>query len=280
MYNYYDQSLLDRYASTLESVFGSRPCAQFGNWLPGRRMAVLTAGAGAARDCGSPWRGQRVPAATDDWPFPYLSGHTIPAFYLRVLAFVLAGSLALVWLAGGAPTRMRRYVDLFCMGAAFSLLETKNIVQFALLFGTTWFVNSLVFTGVLLSIYLQPPPGVTEPRQGIVHGIPPKRQLENFPDQFDQPSEDDDAKLMDLASYDVLVAFDPIERIIEEGRANGEVREGVDARLATYAVLGVAEMVLTGYVIGSLPRSHPEAYARDEEQLLALLIDGMSAPAA
>jgi hypothetical protein len=45
-------------------------------------------------------------------------------------------------------------MDLFCMGAAFSLLETKNVVQFALLFGSTWFVNSLVFAGVLLSIYL------------------------------------------------------------------------------------------------------------------------------
>ena len=37
------------------------------------------------------------------------------------------------------------------MGAAFLLLETKNVVQFALLFGTTWFVNSLVFAGILLA---------------------------------------------------------------------------------------------------------------------------------
>ena len=40
------------------------------------------------------------------------------------------------------------------MGAAFLLLETKSVVQFALLFGTTWFVNSLVFVGVLLSVLL------------------------------------------------------------------------------------------------------------------------------
>ena len=46
------------------------------------------------------------------------------------------------------------YVDLFLMGAAFLLLETKSVVQFALLFGTTWFVNSLVFVGVLLSVLL------------------------------------------------------------------------------------------------------------------------------
>jgi len=40
------------------------------------------------------------------------------------------------------------------MGAAFLLLETKNVVQFALLFGTTWFVNSLVFLGILVAVYL------------------------------------------------------------------------------------------------------------------------------
>jgi hypothetical protein len=47
---------------------------------------------------------------------------------------------------------MASYVDLFFMGAAFLLLETKSVVQFALLFGTTWFVNALVFGGVLVSV--------------------------------------------------------------------------------------------------------------------------------
>jgi TetR/AcrR family fatty acid metabolism transcriptional regulator len=86
-----------------------------------------------------------------------------------------------------------------------------------------------------------------------------------------------------LESHDitaVLVAFDPIERIIAEGRDSGEVRAGLDARLATYVVFGVAEMVLTGYVMGTLPRADAQAYSRDEEQLLSLLIDGMSAPPA
>jgi hypothetical protein len=154
MYNYYEPSLLDRYATTLLTVFGSRPCEEVGSRLAGRQQAVLTAGAGATRNCASPWNGHRTSLATDDWPFPYLASHAIPSFYLRVLALVLIGSLALVWLAGGTPLRMRWYIDLFCMGAAFSLLETKNVVQFALLFGTTWFVNSLVFAGVLLSVYL------------------------------------------------------------------------------------------------------------------------------
>ena len=47
---------------------------------------------------------------------------------------------------------MKGFLDLFFMGAAFLLLETKNIVQFALLFGTTWFVNALVFAGILLVV--------------------------------------------------------------------------------------------------------------------------------
>jgi hypothetical protein len=49
---------------------------------------------------------------------------------------------------------MGHYLDLGLMGAAFMLLESKNIVQFALLFGTTWLVNALVFAGVLLAVYL------------------------------------------------------------------------------------------------------------------------------
>ena len=47
---------------------------------------------------------------------------------------------------------MLPYADLFLMGAAFLLLETKNVVQFALLFGTTWFVNALVFGGILVVV--------------------------------------------------------------------------------------------------------------------------------
>jgi hypothetical protein len=67
---------------------------------------------------------------------------------------MLGASLVLIRVAGGRFRSMARYTDLAFMGAAFLLLETKNVVQFALLFGTTWFVNSLVFAGVLLSVYL------------------------------------------------------------------------------------------------------------------------------
>ena len=37
---------------------------------------------------------------------------------------------------------MWSYRDLFLLGAAFLLLETRSVTGFALLFGTTWVVNS------------------------------------------------------------------------------------------------------------------------------------------
>jgi hypothetical protein len=92
--------------------------------------------------------------ATDDHPFPYLQGRTIPAFYLVTLGLILLASAVIVRMSAGSLSAMRSYLDLFFMGAAFLLLETKNVVQFALLFGTTWFVNALVFAGILLSVLL------------------------------------------------------------------------------------------------------------------------------
>ena len=55
-------------------------------------------------------------------------------------------------LAGGPLRRMRPYRDLFLLGAAFLLLETRGVTGFALLFGTTWVVNAVVFAGVLLVV--------------------------------------------------------------------------------------------------------------------------------
>jgi len=110
----------------------------------------------AALQCPTRWRpAAATPApATDDYPFLYLQQRTIPSFYLLTLALILAAALLLIRIGAGALRPMGRYLDLFLMGAAFLLLETKNVVQFALLFGTTWFVNSLVFVGILLAVYL------------------------------------------------------------------------------------------------------------------------------
>ena len=157
MYNYYRPDVFERYATTLTQAFGHAPCIDRGE--PGaltRSQSVLTVGR-AATDirCATPWveTGAAPEPATDDHPFPYLRGRTVPATYVLALSLVLLVSLVLVRVASGRPIgAMAPYVDLFFMGAAFLLLETKNVVQFALLFGTTWFVNSLVFAGILVAV--------------------------------------------------------------------------------------------------------------------------------
>jgi hypothetical protein len=173
MYNYYQPFLLDRYATQLHQVFGTRPCVELGNALGGRRQAVLSAAAsGPVRHCASFWAGRRVAPVSDNRPYPYLATASIPGFFLLVLGVILAGSLVVVRAAGGPLRRMASFADLFFMGAAFMLLETKNIVQFALLFGTTWYVNSLVFAGVLLSIYaaVETARHVVLPRPWVLYG--------------------------------------------------------------------------------------------------------------
>ena len=90
--------------------------------------------------------------ATDDYPFLYLRTRSIPQIYLITLLLILVASVGLVRVVSGPLRPMATYIDLFFMGAAFLLLETKSVVQFALLFGTTWFVNALVFGGVLVSV--------------------------------------------------------------------------------------------------------------------------------
>lgn len=157
MYHYYLPVVVDRYASTLDRVFGVLPCLDISPGAGPRPRTVLTVSTRAeVLACDGVW--ERPPEApepdTDDHPFPYLVGRGIPGFYQITLLLILLGSALVVRVAAGPFRQMRSYLDLFFMGAAFLLLETTNVVHFALLFGTTWFVNALVFAGILLSVYL------------------------------------------------------------------------------------------------------------------------------
>jgi hypothetical protein len=157
MYHYYLPVVVDRYADALTRAFGERPCLELGIGSGPRPRTVLTAGVGpGGLSCAERWTppAELIAPVTDDHPFAYLVGRGIPGFYQVTLLAILLGSLAAVRIAAGPLAQMRPYLDLFFMGAAFLLLETSNVVRFALLFGTTWFVNALVFAGILLSVYL------------------------------------------------------------------------------------------------------------------------------
>ncbi|MGH9213917.1 MAG: spermidine synthase [Acidimicrobiales bacterium] len=164
MYNWYRQDwLIDRYAATLASVFDQPPCVtRLGEQ---DNLAILAASDDAdALDCsaGETWQAaaDAPEPVSDDHPFPYLQTRSVPGLYVWSGLLVLVLSLGAV--AGisliGRPNKaaslreVAGYADLFFMGVAFMLLETKSVVQFALLFGTTWLVNALVFLGVLCSV--------------------------------------------------------------------------------------------------------------------------------
>jgi hypothetical protein len=155
MYNYYrEQWLVDRYAGTLQAAFGQVPCVD--DKGVAQLVALTVTRDPADLSCTTPWRaaGTVPPPATDDHPFPYLREAQVPAMYLLTIGLILLTSLVMVRTVAGSLRPMVRYADLAAMGAAFLLLETKSVVQFALLFGTTWFVNALVFGGVLFTVLL------------------------------------------------------------------------------------------------------------------------------
>ena len=90
-------------------------------------------------------------ATSDDWPFLYISGKFIPSLTVRSMIVMGLLGVAMVYLFM-PKGRLRINNRMFFLGAAFMLLETKAVVQMALLFGSTWLVNSAVFLTALLLI--------------------------------------------------------------------------------------------------------------------------------
>jgi SAM-dependent methyltransferase len=134
---------LNRRSSVSSTIngFSPQPPASTGSaaadWL---RLAPATVDASGSR---------RVPS--DDWPFLYLRDPMIPA--LNVREMILLGAVSLAILLIFSPVkRVRPNGQMFFLGAGFMLLETKGVVHVALLFGSTWIVNSVVFFAVLLMI--------------------------------------------------------------------------------------------------------------------------------
>jgi SAM-dependent methyltransferase len=94
------------------------------------------------------------PPATDDWPFIYLPKKSFPMIYARGLAVILGISLAAIFFVAPHSTLRRFDWHMFFLGVAFALLEVKALTTFALLFGSTWNVNSLVFFAILTSVLI------------------------------------------------------------------------------------------------------------------------------
>jgi spermidine synthase len=168
VYNYFREPwLVDRLANIAANAFGHEPRvhvhearAYLGVMMAGPRVATLTSDPivpervtayGQSHEP-SPARvhvrDTRVEPSSDDWPFLYLRDRHIPRHYLAALALILTISTIVVLLVvrGQAGTWSWTF---FLLGAGFMLLETKSIIQFALLWGSTWVVASLAIASVL-----------------------------------------------------------------------------------------------------------------------------------
>jgi SAM-dependent methyltransferase len=156
MYNYFREDwLVDRYARTVAEAFGHAPCVdrvRSANISLGQAVIAATLDRGDQRCEAAATTSSADEPSRDDRPFPYFRGGSIPSLYLFALAGILLVSLIAVRAIGGPLGTMRGYADLFFMGAAFLLLETKSVTTMALLFGSTWVVNAVVFAGVILAV--------------------------------------------------------------------------------------------------------------------------------
>jgi spermidine synthase len=148
MYNQYRwEWLVNKLAATVEKVFGRAPLI-----IEDGSTTLIAVGGGLAA---SPYDNSGYERlATDDWPFLYMQKPGIHWLYIGMITMFLVFSLASVALLAPAGTLRRPDYAFFLMGAAFLLLETKSLAYFSLLFGTTWLVNSLAFSGILLSVLI------------------------------------------------------------------------------------------------------------------------------
>jgi len=115
----------------------------------------------AAAPAAEPSYNHAIALPTDDWPFLYLEKRGVPELYLKAMGglfVVITGLMVVLHLTTRnkegykKPGMLAVKVAFALMGIAFLLLETKSVIQFSLLFGTTWLNNSLIFLAVLISV--------------------------------------------------------------------------------------------------------------------------------
>ncbi len=156
-----------RMQEMLAAAFGTRPLVFRDEEGLGSRAIVFVSGdAGRVRSAlaadpelaafvqehGVAYPAASVALATDDWPFLYHQGRYIPRIYL-IFSLLLA-AIAALFARRSLAGEMGRQWHFFFLGAGFLLLEVQIVSRLALFFGTTWIVNAVVLSAVLIMILL------------------------------------------------------------------------------------------------------------------------------
>jgi len=90
------------------------------------------------------------PVATDDWPYVYHRGHSIPRAYLTISLILFA--MTLLMTRGEFAVAKISTWNFFFLGAGFLLLETQMVSRLALYFGATWWVNCVALSAILIML--------------------------------------------------------------------------------------------------------------------------------
>jgi len=94
---------------------------------------------------------------TDDWPYFYQKDRGLPAAVLGMGGSLIFLSWYMIWrMTGrqGSHASPMWNLHFFLLGAGFMLLEAQIVSKMALLFGTTWVVNSIVVSGLLVLVVI------------------------------------------------------------------------------------------------------------------------------
>ncbi|MFX0212166.1 MAG: hypothetical protein ACFFDT_39700, partial [Candidatus Hodarchaeota archaeon] len=87
---------------------------------------------------------------TDDWPYLYIQNRKVPVLFI-ILTIII---VCLIYFAIRflMPGRRSGPGHFFFLGAGFLLVEVYSISKIALLFGSTWIVNVVMISSILIMI--------------------------------------------------------------------------------------------------------------------------------
>jgi spermidine synthase len=95
---------------------------------------------------------QSASITTDDWPYFYQRQRGLPVSVIAISVVLILMCWWFLRTTNMSLTRIRW--PFFFLGAGFMLLEAQIVSKMALLFGTTWVVNSIVISGLMILIVL------------------------------------------------------------------------------------------------------------------------------
>ncbi len=94
-----------------------------------------------------------VDVSTDDWPFFYMSYRIYPVSYVVLISVIFL--ISWIFLKNLTKMSLAKFsYPSFFLGVGFMLMETKGITELAKIYGSTWFVVSIVITAILSMAYL------------------------------------------------------------------------------------------------------------------------------